>query len=77
MKKMNGTYKLVENNEGEIIIVTTGTLQDILEKLDNKVEIGDETYKLDITKEMTVEEINEEIANSVGISWYSLTIEEI
>lgn len=77
MKKTNGTYKLVENNEGEIIIVTTGTLQDILEKLDNKVEIGDETYELDLSDDMTAEEINQEIADAVGISWYSLIIEEI
>ena len=77
MKKTNRLYKLVENNEGEIIIVAMGTLQNVLEELGNKIELGDETYELDIAEDMTVEEINEEIANSVGISWYSMRIKEI
>ena len=74
MKKTNRLYKLVENNEGEIIIVAMGTLQNVLEELGNKIELGDEVYELDIAEDMTVEEINEEIANSVGISWYSMRI---
>ena len=77
MKKTNRLYKLVENNEGEIIIVAMGTLQNVLEELGNKIELGDETYELDLSDDMTVEEINEEIANSVGISWYSMRIKEI
>ena len=78
MKKNNeALYNLIENNEGEILHIMTGTLEEILNHINNKVELGEETYVLDLDENMTIEEINTEIDLTVGISWYSLRIEEI
>lgn len=77
MKKNKSLYEVRVFDEGQTYVWFTDTLEKIIGRLNNGVEIGAEWVYPGLDKCETAEELNDELTEKLNLSWFSIQVEKI
>ena len=78
MKKNNeALYEVKVFDEGQSYVWFTDTLENIIDRLNDGVEIGAEWVYPGLDKCETAEELNDELNNKLNLSWFSIQVTKI